>query len=244
MKIIGLKIEKYIGQSVSGHNCNFEYTDMEFVKHIIFGILSNNKKVAISLYHSEGECGSGWTCASWGHIDVEEVKTFGGYTYTPKKEIIVDDIFPGADKDYYNNKVFEVSYDGGDSYYPSGDYTIDMKLFDKTPRAKEKRPIWIFRGKSNVGKSFIGSHISNLDVYETDSSPSLPQNINASVIILGNKYKFKIDDIKNRITGDFELCFVNFTIEKPKTIVQDVQPIGDLIPISNIKEDHNGFIEL
>ena len=32
MKIIGLRIEKYIDKEVSGHNCDFEYNDAEFEK--------------------------------------------------------------------------------------------------------------------------------------------------------------------------------------------------------------------
>ena len=35
MKIVGLRVEKYIGQEISGHNCDFEYTNAEFEKHII-----------------------------------------------------------------------------------------------------------------------------------------------------------------------------------------------------------------
>jgi len=32
MKIIGLRVEKYIGTEVSGHNFSFEYKDAEFEK--------------------------------------------------------------------------------------------------------------------------------------------------------------------------------------------------------------------
>ena len=74
MKIIGLRIEKYIDKEVSGHNCDFEYKDAEFEKHIICGILSDNRKVEIEMSVSEGECGSGWSTASWGNIKVTEVK--------------------------------------------------------------------------------------------------------------------------------------------------------------------------
>jgi hypothetical protein len=64
MKIIGLRIEKYIDTEVSGHNCNFDYQDVGFEKHIICGVLSDKRKVEIELSRSEGECGSGWTTAS------------------------------------------------------------------------------------------------------------------------------------------------------------------------------------
>ena len=49
MKIIGLRVEKYIDKGISGHNCDFEYTDEEFEKHILCAVLSNNEKVEIQL---------------------------------------------------------------------------------------------------------------------------------------------------------------------------------------------------
>lgn len=213
MKIVGLKIEKYIGKSVSGHNCDFEYVDDEFERHILFGILSNDKKVRIELSTEDGVCGSGWTTASWGHIDVQEVTKFDGYTYKPKKNIVIDDIFPHDEKEYIKNQVFSVSYDGGDSYYPSGGYHVDMDLFIKTDRHKDKRPVWIFTGESNSGKSFLSSHITELNTYETDSNSVLPENITEDIIVLGNKYEFSIDDVRNKIYGEHELCIVSFEIE-------------------------------
>lgn len=34
-KVIGLREEKYIGKTVSGHNCDFEYTDTEMTRHVV-----------------------------------------------------------------------------------------------------------------------------------------------------------------------------------------------------------------
>jgi hypothetical protein len=222
MKIIGLRIEKYIGTEVTGQNCDFDYHDAEFERHILLGVLSDNRKVKITLWEEQGECGSGWCCASWGHMQVDEVTNFGGYTYISKKELIIDDIKPNAsiediDSDdsedwNINNKVFNVSYCGGDCYYPGGSYNVDINLFTETSRHKDKRPVWIFKGESNSGKSFIASHLNKLSVYETDSSNILPDIIKEDVIVLGNKYKFAINDIKERIFGDCEICIVNFEI--------------------------------
>ena len=209
MKIIGLRIEKYIDKEISDHNCDFEYNDSEFEKHIICAVLSDNRKVEIELSNSVGECMSGWTSASWGHISVTEVKMFNGYTHSTNCAIIVNDIEPGYSDDV-SNYYFSVDCDGGCNYYPSGYYSVDMNLFEETVRHKNMRPIWIFKGKSNAGKSFLASKLTNLDVYETDISDELPSVITESVIVLGNKYKFTIEHIKSKIFGKFEIQIVDF----------------------------------
>jgi len=209
MKIIGLRIEKYIDKEISGHNCDFEYKDAEFEKHIICGVLEDNRKVEIELSHSEGECGSGWTTASWGNIKVTEVKKFNGYTFMPKEILTIEDIEPNFDGDISNN-VFSVDYDGGDNYYPSGGYNVNMELFKETIRNKNLRPVWIFKGKSNSGKSFLASKLNDIDVYETDSNEALPESIIASVIVLGNKYDFNLEDVKSKIFGEVEIQVVDF----------------------------------
>ncbi|ASA22617.1 hypothetical protein [Paenibacillus donghaensis] len=210
MKIVGLRIEKYIGESVSGHNCDFEYVDTEFERHVLFGILEDKRKVKITLWEEQGECGSGWCSASWGKVEVEEIEKFEGYTYTTKEQIYIDDILPESyNSEYINNKVFEVSYDGGDSYYPCGDYTVNMDLFTQTIRHKEKRPVWVFKGSSNRGKSFIASHLVGLTVYETDSNANIPF-ITEDIVVLGNKYTHQLQDIEANIFGDYELHVVDF----------------------------------
>ena len=209
MKIIGLRIEKYIDKEISGHNCDFTYTDAEFEKHIICGVLDDNRKVEIELRRSEDQCGSGWCASTYGHIDVKEVKKFGGYTFIPFGVLIIEDIHPGFEGDI-SNGVFSVESDGGDQYYPSGGYSVKMELFKSTIRTKEKRPVWIFKGKSNSGKSFIASKLKDIETYETDSNPVLPESITASVIILGNKYKFPLSQIRKRLVGKVEIHMVDF----------------------------------
>ena len=209
MKIIGLRIEKYIDKAVSVHNCDFEYSDAEFEKHIICGVLSDNRKVEIELAQSEGECGSVWTTASWGHIKVTEVKRFNGYTHIPKQPIEIDDYLPNFQSDT-DNEVFTITEDGGDYYYPSGGYIVNMDLFKETVRAKTLRPVWIFKGKSNAGKSFLASKLNDLDVYETDSNENLPSSITASVVVCGNKYNHSIDEIKAKLFGEVEVQIVEF----------------------------------
>jgi hypothetical protein len=214
MKIVGMKIEKYVGTVVDGHNCDFEYRDAELEKHILFGVLSDAKKVKITLSETFGECYSGWTTASWGNVDVEYVTHFGGYTFRPKKEILIDDLLPGQIPDDISNDVFSYSKDGGDEYYPGGSYHVNMDLFIETVRHKEKRPVWIFKGSSNAGKSFLASNLSGLSVYETDASDVLPDVITEDVIVLGNKYLFNVEEIREKLFGECEICVVNFEISK------------------------------
>jgi hypothetical protein len=212
MKIIGLRIEKYVGQVVSGHNCDFDYTDEVLEKHILCGIKSDGKKIEIALSQEDGECGSGWTTASWGNIEVNQVDKFNGYTYKPIKPLIIDDF--DDNKDDIDNKVFSISYDGGDSYYPSGGYSVNMELFKETPRNKSERPVWVFKGESNLGKSFISSKLNELTTYETDSNEVLPNVITEDIVVLGNKYTYSLEEIKNRIFGEYELILVDFVAQK------------------------------
>jgi hypothetical protein len=85
-----------------------------------------------------------------------------------------------------------------------------MNLFKVLPRVSELRPVWIFTGPSNIGKTFLASKLNDLGVYETDSSDILPDVITEEIIVLGNKYKFDIDEIKKRLFGDVEVRIVEF----------------------------------
>jgi hypothetical protein len=210
MKIIGLRIEKYIDKSVHGHNCDFTYEDSEFDRHIICGVLDDNTKVEIKLTRSEGECGSGWITATFGYIDIAAVKKFDGYNYIPKHSLVIDDIKLSKHIEEYSNDVFSVSEYGGDTYYPCGGYNVNMNLFKELPRSCNLRPVWIFFGGSNLGKTFLSSKLNDLEVYETDIRDTLPDTITESVIVLGNKYKYKIADIEERLFGDVEVRYVEF----------------------------------
>jgi hypothetical protein len=214
MKIIGLRIEKYIGTNVEGHNCDFRYYDDELERHVLCAVLSDGKKVEIYLTNEYGECGSGWCTASWGRIEVKEVSRFGGYTHKPIKDLIIGDIDLTDVPENIANDVFSVDYSGYDDYYPSGGYSVDMSLFQQTIRHKDKRPVWIFIGNSNTGKSFLSSKLNELTIYETDSSKILPDVIKEDVVVLGNKYNFEVDEIKKRLFGDCEVCVVKFEIEQ------------------------------
>lgn len=212
MRIIGMRIEKYIGYEVDGHNCDFTYTEAMFDRHILCGILSDNRKVEITLSESVDQCCSGWCLASFGQIKLDFVDRFNGFTYVPVNPITIDDISSVKGVEEIQNEVFRYSGDGGCPYYPSGGYEVKMELFKETIRAKKNRPVWIFTGESNLGKSFLSAKIQDLEVFETDSCDyELPDKINADIIVLGNRHWFEIDEIKERIFGDSEIIMVEFT---------------------------------
>lgn len=83
------------------------------------------------------------------------------------------------------------------------DHCIIQVLCSKTCDMPKK---WIFIGPSGIGKSFVGSKIKNLRVFETDSLNNL--NINASnydVFIVGNK-KHKFISRKNLLELIKNMC--------------------------------------
>ena len=219
MKVVGLRIEKYIGQIVEGYNCDFEYVDEELEKYIILGVNSNGQKVEISLWEEYGQCPSGYTTASWGCIDVMEVDNFNGYQYRPKEVIDVGDITldmineMNDEDDCISNIFFRVSSDGGDCYYPHGYVEVNMDMFIPTGREKFKRPVWIFEGDSNLGKSYL-AHLTDKTVYETDSSEKLPNYIVDDIVVIGNKYKFDEEEIISRLFGEVEVIKVAFKLLK------------------------------
>ena len=165
-------------------------------------------------------------------LDTKKVDKFKNITYTPIHPISIDYPFAMKNVSSYDTflqlktQVFCIdSYgeeNGGDDYYPNGFYTVNMDLFRKNIRAKDKRPVWIFKGDSGAGKSFIGNALSNADsnvpfvTFETDMYKELPEKfpLKVNVIIMGNKYKHSLDDVKARIHFDHELTVVNFSLEE------------------------------
>lgn len=112
----------------------------------------------------------------------------------------------------YNN-VFSYEHIGDDPYYPSGRVNIKMDKFEKVERAMDKRPVWIIKGASGTGKSTLASHIEGLKVFETDSVDRLPPTIYEDVIVLGNRSKFSVEDVKSRLFGEHEAIVVSFERE-------------------------------
>ena len=134
-RVVGVREEKYIGKEVYGHNCDFEYTDVEMTRHVILLVEQDTQqKVELTLSEGQGECSSGWCVAFFGDYVWEEVETFAGKTHTCKESIFID-VTEALLEDYlaYNvsNEVFTYSNVGGCGYYPEGGYSINMDLFEE-----------------------------------------------------------------------------------------------------------------
>lgn len=210
MRIVGMRKEIYIGQSVSGSNCDFVYEDAEFTKHIICARLDDNTKIEIELSETEGESYSGWCTASYGNCEVRKVDSFI-FTHRPIKPILVKDI-PLGDIEDWNNEVFSISCDGGDNYYPSGYYNVNEELFVVSDRHKEQRMVWIVVGESALGKSYVTSRLNGLSVFETDSLEYeyIFDEIKEDVVVIGNRHDIKIDSVVEKLFGNPEVVIVEF----------------------------------
>ncbi len=132
---------------------------------------------------------------------LKEVKMFSGISYVTKE--IVEIEFDPNEKQY-DNSFFKTD---GNRIQIKYDYLIS------TARKKEKRPVWIMMGKSALGKSYLSSMLvngSDLTKYETDMSPELPDEICEDLIVVGNKYKFSLKEIKAKIRGEYEPVIITF----------------------------------
>ena len=129
-RIVGLREEKYVGQVVKGHNCDFTYSDEVLKRHVILAVSeATDKKVELTLSEEYGECGSGWCTASWGKWEYKDVETFAGKTHTTKYSVPLVDL--RDDCENFQCDFFSFDYNGGCDYYPSGGYSINMEMFEE-----------------------------------------------------------------------------------------------------------------
>ena len=94
---------------------------------------------------------------------------------------------------------------------------INYSLFNISRRYKEKRPVWIFKGDSGMGKTYLSSIIYNnsyLQVYETDSERKIKDALYEDIIVIGNKYEVSIEEVEKRILGPHETIIVDFSSNK------------------------------
>jgi len=232
LKVVGLKVEKYIDSVLVGFNCHFDETPEELTRYTLLVTKlvrpGHTRKFTITLSEAFGECGSGWTTASWGIMKLAEVDHFGPFSHRPKQPLYLADDIEGyghkmayvfnGEKDAWDpfaihNEVFTYSANGGDEYYPAGSAFVDLDLFEELPRAMSARPVWIIKGKSGLGKSTLGEAmaVGGQTVFETDSVDELPDTITASVVVLGNRSGFTVDDVKSRLFGTPKVILVDFT---------------------------------
>lgn len=211
-KVKSLRIEK----TMTFNDRDEDYEDNKI--YILNCISEFGKKYEIRLWTIYGDCYSGWCAASWGYGNVKKVESFIGMTHKPIKdlefELNIDRDINEMDLPDMENSIFGIEYDGGDYYYSSGYVQVDEKLFEKINRNKDKRPVWIFKGDSALGKSYIAGIVANSDrmktVYETDAHENL-DDINEDIVVIGNKYSYSIEQIENHIQGEHETILVEFS---------------------------------
>jgi hypothetical protein len=216
-EVVGLRVEKYVGTTVSGHNCDFTYSPEILQRHVLL-LKHYSTEYELTLQTDEGECGSGWCTASYGRFDFKQVTNFAGKTHRILKRITLNlqvNTETGS-LDYTDNALFSFSEDGEDEYYSSGGYDINMSLFEEIPMTNIKRPVHIFIGDSNSCKSTIAA-LTGKSILETDFTGvnDLPEIITEDIIVVGNK--FIVDVNKDIIPKIFDLensqvVLVNFKI--------------------------------
>ena len=171
----------------------------------------------LRLWTEHGDCYSGWCSASWAHADLIRVDSFIGMTHKPIKELTFKldaDVIKDGKLPVMDNDIFAIT-DIGNYYYPDGEVEVNMNLFEEINRSKEKRPVWIFKGDSALGKSYLAGIIANSDrmktVYETDAHEELTDISHEDIIVIGNKYNYSVEDVMHHIQGDFEPIVVDFS---------------------------------
>lgn len=212
LRVHSLRIEN----TMTYNNRDGEYEDNKI--YILNCISDCNKKYEVRLWTIYGDCYSGWCSASWGYGVIKAVDSFVGMTHRPVKELEfeLDMNMDTATMDLpdMDNDIFGIDYEGGDSYYPGGYAKVDEELFEAINRNKEKRPVWIFKGESVLGKSYLAGIIANSDrmktVYETDAHESLDK-IHEDIIVIGNKYIYSVEEIEKYIEGEHETILVDFS---------------------------------
>ena len=239
IRIIGVRVWKFASMVE-------EYDELvPYERRIDIVTVEDNrhKRYDISLGTWFGMCGSGYTTASEGTIDIKAISRLDRPTYdyiviNPEKAVLrnyeivydnnteklklldksfkADSNYYGDDEDIDNEYFYVSSYGSGDSYYPAGRAGVKFENLNlkRTARAMDKRPVWILYGPSGLGKTTVGSLVKNQkvipSVLETDGLDKLPDVITESFIVLGNRSKFTINDVKKRLFGDPKVILVRF----------------------------------
>lgn len=213
--VIGMREEKYVGKEVSGHNCDFEYTDKEMIRHVML-LKKEDEKFELTLEEEQGECGSGWCTASYGKSNLKPVSVFAGKTHICSSFTI--DLSSTGDfhTEDFSCDYFTFSEVGGCHYYPSGGYSIVEDMFKPVHNLPlNNRLVHIFLGDSNLGKSYIAA-LTDKDLFETDSVRSiedLPDQLGQDIIVIGNRFDVCLGDIEPRLVGNPEVVIVEFSVK-------------------------------
>ena len=199
-KVVGLRLEKYLKV----------YDDVREAaeRHVL--LLRDARSLQKYEMRLEVEDYEDYYHTTMALLQLKAVEHYHGMTH----RVTEDATFGYEDgADEIRNAVFEFSAEGDDHYYPDGAYTVNMSLFKETIRSMPNRPVWVFMGDSGLGKSYIASYLSANSVYETDSDNQLPEHIDVDVVVVGNRNKFTLADVKERVGADVNMIVVEFKKE-------------------------------
>lgn len=200
-RVLGLQQIHYLADYIKVEPYNIPY--IESTRYNVL-LLKDDTKYLLKLIEIYEMCPSLWTTASYGKMKLIEFNKNIPLTHIPKKKI---NIILDVKTKKCDNEVFEF-LKVGDKWYPSGYVKIHLDNFNRTSRAKYNRMVWIFTGKSESDKLYLGSKLKDLLIYKTNSHESLPNKIYADVIILGNKFNYNYEDIKP--FGEVEIVRCDF----------------------------------
>jgi hypothetical protein len=85
----------------------------------------------------------------------------------------------------------------------------NLNLFIKTPKHKDKRPVWIYGGTYIKGIDYFRKYIPSFGLDDYDI---LPTFIACNTIIMSSNPYIKIQHIKNKCIGNNEYIYLDFNI--------------------------------
>lgn len=115
--------------------------------------------------------------------------------------------------------IIKASGSGEDEWYPQGYIEFNRERFEEpNKRQIYKKPIWIFKGDSGAGKTYLSAllEIMEMKVFETDSikGDDITDPIKADIIVIGNKHGFKIDYVKEHVANRDDIEFIEVDFNK------------------------------
>lgn len=256
--VIGVNLFKFRSDSLDhGYRWMDKYTVyLSKIEHA--GEYSYTRRFMFQAWTDYTDCSSGYCYATIGNcselVMVDVAKPIGTLHFVPKTPISVYHIQCDDGEDNCIDEkwvtdsgvsMFNISYIGGDSYYPVGYVLFNTDLFTKTIRSLSvvkptglsiesiqhttkfndnimtdiSRQLYVFYGPSCVGKSFLGARLNELCVYETDKTDELPDNIlDHHVIVVGNRIKnhlLKVKEALKNVNSDVEVIWIGFSRDCP-----------------------------
>ena len=128
--VLGYNVVKYMGERCEGHNCDFTYTPTEMNRYeIVIRDEDSQELYLLKLWHSEGECGSGWCVATNGEKSVEKIDEIPYMEFEANIDSLINGDFLRDNVRKITNSYFEFDEYGDDDYYPSGYVSVNSSSF-------------------------------------------------------------------------------------------------------------------